>query len=213
MSESILVGLVIGAGVAAIGAFVGHRLRLREMKAQWDEDERRRESERRRGLLERELAVITEFADVNSDLWNGILWWAPTGKLLSTEARAEMGREAFVMHARANAVALSLGDERLNKGVKKLIELMKRCNGLLDPETAGPVRGSNKSTWKLLQICVLRQRRYVGEVESSWKRFDASPGSAAVWKAPSPCPSEVPDNGCVRRQGCPRVRACQDRSF
>ena len=141
MNESIIVGLVVGSGVAAVGAIVGHYLRLKEMKAQSDEDERRRESERKRGLLERELEVITEFADVNSDLWNGILWWAPTGKLLGVEARAELGREAFVMHARANAVALSLGDERMNEGVKKLIELMKRCNGLLDPETAEPREG------------------------------------------------------------------------
>ena len=138
MNESIVVGLAVGTGVAAVGAIVGYYLRLKEMKAQWDEDERRRESERRRGFLERELAVITEFADVNMDLWNSIIWWAPTGRLLGAEARAELGNKAFLMHARANTVALSLGDEKLNAGVKKLIGLMQRCNGLLDPDTGKP---------------------------------------------------------------------------
>jgi len=40
VNESVTVGLVVGVGVAAIGAYVGHHLRLREMKEQWAEEER-----------------------------------------------------------------------------------------------------------------------------------------------------------------------------
>lgn len=144
MNESIIVGLVVGVGVAAAGAAVGHWLRLREMKEQWHEEERRRKSERRRELLDRELAVITEFADVNMDLWSGIIWWSATDKLLTADARAEFGKQAFLMHARANIAALSLGDEDLKTGVKKIIELMQRCNGLLDPDTSKPHVGKEK---------------------------------------------------------------------
>ena len=150
VSESIIVGLVVGIGVAAVGAAVGHSLRLREMKEQWSEDERRRKSERRRELLERELAVITDFADVYTDFWTSIDWWAPTGKLLSAEAKAELGNEAFLMHARANIAALSLGDESLKTGVKKLIELMILCNTLLDPATSQPYEGEEDEYRKAL---------------------------------------------------------------
>lgn len=153
MNESIIVGLVVGVGVAAVGAIVGHCLRLREMKEQWDEDERRRRSERRRELLERELAVITEFADVNVDLWNSIIWWSQTDKLLTADAKADLGNEAFLMHAKANIAALSLGDENLKTGVKKLIEFMERCNKLLDPDTGKPhVRKDKEYRQVLLEM-------------------------------------------------------------
>lgn len=151
MNESIVVGLVVGVGVAAVGAFVGHWLRLREMREQWAEDERRRESERSRQLLERELAVITQFADANVDLWNSVVWWSQTNKLLTAEARAELGKEAFLMHARANIAALSVGDKDLKAGVRKLIELMERCNTLLDPDTARPHAGKDEEYRKALR--------------------------------------------------------------
>jgi len=150
MYESVIVGLVVGVGVAVAGAFVGHQLRLKEMKDQWREDERRRKSERRRELLENELAVITDFADANSDLWTSINWWSPTGKLLTAEAKAELGKEAFLIHARANIAALALGDRSLKTGVKKLIELMNICNRLLDPATSQPYEGKEGEYHKAL---------------------------------------------------------------
>jgi hypothetical protein len=138
MNESIIVGLVVGAGVAAVGALVGHFLRLREMDRQWREGERKAKSERRRQLLERELAVITEFADLNAQLWDSITWWSPTGKLLDPAARAELGEDAFLMLCRANIAALSIGDKSLKDTVKSLVDLMERCNRLLDPGTGKP---------------------------------------------------------------------------
>lgn len=59
VNESIIIGLVVGGGVAVIGALIGHFLRLREMDRQWKrekqrmealwaEEERRRKSDRRR---------------------------------------------------------------------------------------------------------------------------------------------------------------------
>jgi len=141
MNESIIVGLVVGVGVAAAGAIVGHFLRLREMREQWSEDERRRQSERRQDLLERDLTPITDFADADIDLWTNTLWWAPTGKLLSAKARAELGNEAFLMQAKADVAALSLGDESLNTGVKRLTDLRNQCASLLDPKTSQPYQG------------------------------------------------------------------------
>jgi hypothetical protein len=144
MNESIIVGLVVGVGVAAVGAVVGHCIRLREMREQWDEDERRRKSERSRELLERELAIITEFTDVNMDLWLGIIWWSDTDKLLTADARAELGNKAFLMHAKANVAALSLADETMEAGVEKLIELTRLCSTLLDSDTAKPHAGKDE---------------------------------------------------------------------
>jgi hypothetical protein len=150
MNESIIVGLVVGVGVAAAGAIVGHFLRLREMKEQWSEDEQRRKSERRRELLENELAVITDFADAYTDFWTSIDWWSPTGKLLTLEAKAELGKEAFLMHARANIAALSIRDRSLKTGVKKLVELWRLCNTLLDPGTSQPHEGKEGEYRKAL---------------------------------------------------------------
>jgi hypothetical protein len=100
-----------------------------------------RRSERRRELLEKDLAVITGCVDANSDLWTSIDSWSPTGKLLTVEAKAELGKEAFPMHARATIAALSLGDRSLKADLKKLVGLMNLCNGLLDPGTSQPHEG------------------------------------------------------------------------
>jgi len=44
VNESIIVGLVIGGGVAVIGALIGHFLRLREMNQQSDREKHRMEA-------------------------------------------------------------------------------------------------------------------------------------------------------------------------
>jgi hypothetical protein len=171
MNESIVVGLVVGVGVAAVGAIVGHYLRLREMREQWDEDERKRKSERRQKLLEDELAVIREFADVNTDLWNSIIWWSQTDRLLDAHAKAELGNQAFLMHARANIAALSIGDRRLKNRVKKIIELMEQCNKLLDPKTSKPHVGKEgeykKALWEMRKMAADIRRRSRGLLEET----------------------------------------------
>lgn len=74
MDVSIIVGLVIGGGVAVIGALIGHFVRLREMDRQWDrekqrmealwaEEERRRKSDRRLQARKKDLDIVRDVID------------------------------------------------------------------------------------------------------------------------------------------------------
>jgi len=58
VNESIIVGLVIGGGVAVIGALIGHFLRLREMNQQSDREKHRMEAEF--GQKRREIQVYED---------------------------------------------------------------------------------------------------------------------------------------------------------
>ena len=141
MNESIIVGLVVGAGVAAVGAIVGHYLRQREMKAHWAEEERRRKSERRRELLARELATLTEFVDLVLESWSSLEWWAHFEKAFKPDARAEMGKKAYLMAPTANAAAMSLDDDVLSASLEALVDAWMECNDLTDGATELPPDG------------------------------------------------------------------------
>lgn len=141
MNESILVGLVVGAGVAAVGAFVGHLLRLKEMKEQWAEDEKRRKSDHRRHLLERELATVTELIDLVLEGWSGLAWWAHHENLYTPATRAELGRDAYLMVPKANMAALSLDDQELSDAVGGFVRSWMQCNELVNGSTGKPPEG------------------------------------------------------------------------
>ncbi|MCJ7668416.1 MAG: hypothetical protein MUP04_09110, partial [Anaerolineae bacterium] len=117
MNESIIVGLVIGGGVAVIGALIGHFLRLREIDQQWDrekqrmealwaEEERRRKSDRRRELYERELRIVSDSVDAIMELM------AATKRLTWREERERVKwrfdlAEAFGLILKSHLVAIS----------------------------------------------------------------------------------------------------------
>lgn len=58
MDESIIPGVVIGVIVAIASGYVSHVLRRREMGALWAEEQRRRKSDRRREIYERDLKIV-----------------------------------------------------------------------------------------------------------------------------------------------------------
>lgn len=58
--ESIIIGAVVGVVVAAAGALIGYKLRRKEMRELWAEEERRRKSDRRREIYERDLKIVSD---------------------------------------------------------------------------------------------------------------------------------------------------------
>jgi len=141
MNESIIVGLVIGGGVA-----IGHFLRLREMDQQWDrekqrmealwaEEERRRKSDRRRELYERELKIVTDSLYTIMEGIIGSVGEEEFGSLL------ELISEAHTMMWKAGLVLRSLGDEELMEGCQQLYRSFLAWRDLLDFETGEPKQG------------------------------------------------------------------------
>lgn len=121
MNQAIIVGLVVGGGVAVIGAYVGHLLRLREiriqadedrkrMKAIWAEEERRRKSDRRRDLYQRELGVVSGAVDAASKLMATLGSLTP---LYDATERVEPVKQVALMIPKARVAILSLEDEKL----------------------------------------------------------------------------------------------------
>jgi hypothetical protein len=153
MSESIVVGLVVGVGVAAVGAYVGHCLRLREMRARWDEEERRKKSDRRRELLARELGTVIEFVDLVLESWSGLEWWVHLDKAVSPHARSEFGKKAYLIAPSANAAAMSLGDDVLDASLEALVDAWQECNDLIDGATRLPPDGKEEK-YRELQLAM-----------------------------------------------------------
>ena len=151
MNESITVGLVVGVAVAAIGAYVGHYLRLREIREQSKEEERRRSSERRRELLAKELATLTEFVDLVLESWSSLEWWAHFEMASKPDARVELGKKAYLMAPSANAAAMSLGDDILSASLEALVDAWTECNDLVDGATGLPPDGKEEE-YRELQL-------------------------------------------------------------
>lgn len=157
MNESIVVGLVVGGGVAVVGALIGHFLRLREMNQQWDrekqriealwtEEERRRKSDRKRELYERELKILSDSVDGLVDVIARVelsIWTKG-----ACQPFLESMGEAYLMMWRGSLVPISLGDEELIDAHKKLIELYQGYLFLIDWRSEDPFDGKEKEFGK-----------------------------------------------------------------
>lgn len=133
MTESIVIGLVVGGGVAVVGALVGHFLRRREMQAQWDKEERRLKSERRRDLYERELRTVSDTVDAIVRAMAEVGNWdmkAMFGKRGRNSYDNLIG-EVDVMWSRGRVVTDSLGDEELIERYDELVDCFGGWSGLL----------------------------------------------------------------------------------
>lgn len=148
MNESVVLGLVVGCGVAVIGALVGHWLRLREMQAHWDEDERKRRSDRKRELYERELRTVADMADALVEGMETIYWSAYVDPTQDPAARVRPMKEAFVIQGKAAMASLSLQDEELTDGCNKLIDAYNNWRGLYDRASGMPQEGKEEEYQK-----------------------------------------------------------------
>jgi hypothetical protein len=135
MDESIIAGVVIGVMVAVASGYVSHVLRKREMEAFWAEEERRRKSDRRRELCERDLNIVRDSVDAVEEAMGGLVWGD------QEELLADLLREAFLRQVKAFLVTISLGDEKLRKSCEELGDGFGRCIILIDTGTATPKEG------------------------------------------------------------------------
>lgn len=146
INESIVVGLVIGVGVSVVGTLVSHFVRKREMDRLWAEEERRRKSDRRRDLYERELKIVSDSVDAIIEA-EGSLVLAP---MYEREARKSLLKEAFQMMMRAYLLTVSLEHEELKQAYKYLMESFTDWFGLLDLDSGEAKEGKEEEVRELL---------------------------------------------------------------
>lgn len=140
MNESIIVGLVVGSGVAVIGAYIGYLFRLREMKALWTEEEQRRKSDRRRELYEKDLTIVRDslFA----------VMVALMGGLQERKVSTGLIAEAQLMIWKGLLVADSVDDSELRDRLDQLWEHFAVWADLLD-DTGRSKKGKEKECLEL----------------------------------------------------------------
>ena len=142
MSESIIlvaVGGFLGIIGTVVGTLVNYRLRQEERK-----------SDRRQEVYERELSVVRDLVDALVEAMDRIEWWAHIETKVGPGARAELGKEAYLLTGKANLVALSLNDQELMKGCSKLLQGFNRWSDLLDSDT-GKAKEGREEEYKELR--------------------------------------------------------------
>jgi len=138
MSEALILAVISGLmGIVGmlIGSVINDRLRERQMKALWAEEERRRQSDRRRDLYDRELRVVSDSVDAVSEALAKLDW------MDEAESAADLIREVSLMVEKAHLVTVSLGDRELQDGYEKLINGFVGWFHLLDLSTEEPIEG------------------------------------------------------------------------
>ena len=158
MNESIIVGVVLGGGVALITGYISHWFRLREMKIQsaqererlealWAEVERRRKSDRRRDLYDRELKVVRDAVEAVLD--NIGTTDRLTGLEESERLKWHSNQVQVVnMLKRAGLVAASLRDEVLFDRCQELIEVFRDWLSLIDWTSGKAIEGKEQEFQK-----------------------------------------------------------------
>lgn len=113
MNESIIAGVLtgsmVGITVAAVGAWVGYKFRRKEMHELWAEEQRRRKSDRRRELYERELKIVGDSIHrVVEAMTRGF-------RLVEPRLSVELVAQADGMMLESKTVVDSFGDPELTR--------------------------------------------------------------------------------------------------
>lgn len=153
MNESIIVGLVVGGGVAIVGALAGHFLRLREMRDHWEkekqrmealwaEEERRRKSDRRREAREADLRMVRDAVDAAIEVVSrvSVLGW----QQVDSKSRLAPLFEVLKDLDKAVLVASSLQDQDLADRCMQVRGHFVGWLDLLDMNTRGTKVGKEK---------------------------------------------------------------------
>lgn len=157
MNESIIIGLVVGGGVAVIGALIGYFLRRLEMKDQWDreqkrmealwaEEERRRKSDRRREIYERELRIVSDSVEL---LVEAMTKFEHLMDIYRGQRKKDLVREVGLKLERAYLVVHSFPDEELKLRFDELWSTFVDWIVLTDLETGRVKDGKQKEFDKL----------------------------------------------------------------
>ena len=143
MNESIIPGIVIGVIVAVAVGCVSHVLRKREMQDLWAEEERRRKSDRRREIYERQLGIVSDAMDAVMEAMIGSVWETELG------SRVQVVREAHRMMWKAGLVTGSLKDQKLIERFEQLRSYFTAWRGLFDYETRQVKEGKEEEFGQL----------------------------------------------------------------
>lgn len=158
---------LVGVLGAVVGAIVNNHFSRQQMKEIWAEEERRRKSDRRRELYEKDLTTVADTVNALVEVVDRIEWSAGTD--LSPDARIELGREAHLLAGRANVMALSLDDQQLDERLHRLIQVYRRWTDLIDLDTGEAYEGTEEEFQEVQEEVrrraseVLRRRREILE--------------------------------------------------
>lgn len=167
MTESIIVGVVVGVVVAGMGAVISHYLRRWEMTDLWAEEERRRKSDRRRELYERDLGIVSDFVHALIRAMAEVQRPVLMAERAKRVFRLELLENLNQMIAKASVVTISADDQELGEGFNQLIDVASRWVAVLDLDTGEAIEGKEKEfeelagEAKLAASEVLRRKREI----------------------------------------------------
>lgn len=120
---------LVGVVGAVVGAIVNNHFSRQHMKDLWAEEERRRKSDRRRELYQRELAVVSGAVDAASKLMATMGIFTP---LYDAEERVEAVKQVGLMIPKAKVAILGLEDEKLMLRYQRFVESWGKWSLLWD---------------------------------------------------------------------------------
>lgn len=147
-----LIGVVVGGLFGVIGTVIGtvisHRLRERQVKDIWAEEERRRRSDRKREIYQRELKVVNDSVDAVIKAMvevRSVLPW----RQVDAKSRGEAFLAAGKVVDKAEVVAASLGESVLAEQHEKLMDVFTDWMNVLDWETGLALKGKEEELKEL----------------------------------------------------------------
>lgn len=140
VSDSIIVGVVVGMVVALASGYVSHYLRKGEMEALWAEERRRRKSDRRRELYDRELKTVSDAVQAAMEAIaarEGLAWLDEKERV---KWLADLGGVGHMLD-RALMTAFALRDDDLIERCDQLIVKFQDWSNLVHTPTGKVLEG------------------------------------------------------------------------
>jgi len=126
---------LVGVGGTLLGAILNNHFGRQQMKEAWAEEERRRKSDRRREIYERELRIVRDSVKAMRKAMGGLVWGD------RKELLAGLIRKAFLMQATAYLVTASLEDEELRDSYDELTDGYYRWLQLVKTDSGKAKKG------------------------------------------------------------------------
>ena len=142
---------LVGVSGTLLGAILNNHFGRQQMKEAWAEEERRRKSDRRRELYERELRIVSDSVDA-------IVGAMAEVGMLDTEAMVgKKGRDAYakllgevgLMFSKGTVLTHSLGDEELIERYDELVGSYIDWSVWLSRDTGEPIHGREAEYYDL----------------------------------------------------------------
>jgi len=133
---------LVGVVGAVVGAIANNHFSRQQMKEVWAEEERRRKSDRRRELLERDLKTV-------SDSLHGVMDLVAGGwRKEMPQFRFRLIQEGYIMLWKARLVISSLNDPELAERERQLETSFRAWRDLLDLDSGKVKEGKGEESSK-----------------------------------------------------------------